>query len=103
MQIVEDYSLKTLNTFGLDIVAKKYYELNTKDDLQSIMQSAHWDENTLILGGGSNILFTRNVDGLVIKNNLLGIGITKENENYAWLCVKAGENWHTLVLFCLEV
>ncbi len=102
MKIVEDYSLKSLNTFGLDIVAEQYCELNSKDDLQSIMQSAHWDENILILGGGSNILFTRDVDGLVIKNNMLGIEITKENENYAWLSVKAGENWHTLVLFCLE-
>nr|MBP9882532.1 UDP-N-acetylmuramate dehydrogenase [Chitinophagales bacterium] len=59
-------------------------------------------EEKLILGGGSNILFTKNVDGLVIKNSLPGIKIIKEDPYHSWIKVAAGEPWHPFVLYCVE-
>ncbi len=102
MQFVEDYSLKSLNTFGLDVRATTYCELILESDFQDMMQSSHWADEILILGGGSNILFTQDVDRLVIKNKLRGIHIQKEDDDHVWLSVMAGENWHSLVLYSLK-
>lgn len=59
-------------------------------------------ENLLILGGGSNLLFTKDFDGLVLKNNIKGIDIIEENENDILIQSGAGENWHEFVLYCVE-
>ena len=59
-------------------------------------------EKRLILGGGSNILFTKDYDGLVIQNNIKGWEITKENDNFIELKIGAGENWHQMVTTCVN-
>ncbi|MEI9947176.1 MAG: FAD-binding protein [Chitinophagaceae bacterium] len=56
----------------------------------------------LILGGGSNMLFTKNFGGLVLKNEIKGIEKVKEDENYVYIKVGAGENWHQFVMKCIE-
>jgi UDP-N-acetylmuramate dehydrogenase len=56
----------------------------------------------LILGGGSNILFTQNYEGLVLKNDLKGISIVKEEDDFVYVQAGAGENWHQFVLYCLR-
>ena len=56
----------------------------------------------LVLGGGSNILFTKNFDGLVLKNSLRGIEILREDDRHVWVRAAAGEVWHELVMFCVE-
>ena len=69
MEIKNDFSLRKLNTFGLDISAKYFVELNSTDEANEFINSNKLNkERTLILGGGSNLLFTKNFDGTVIKS-----------------------------------
>jgi UDP-N-acetylenolpyruvoylglucosamine reductase len=70
--------------------------------LQQTLQSLT-NEPILILGGGSNILFTKNYEGLVLKNDLRGISIIKEDEDFVYVRAGAGENWHEFVLYCLQL
>jgi UDP-N-acetylmuramate dehydrogenase len=101
--IQNNYSLKSLNTFGIDVLAKYFAEFTTLNELQDLLQNVEFaKENKLILGGGSNILFTKNFDGLVLKNNLKGIDLLSEDEEYYYVKAQAGEVWHNLVLYCIE-
>lgn len=103
MPIKENISLKKLNTFGIEANAKYFAEFNTEDELLDILQTTVCKNNSkLILGGGSNLLFTKNVDGLVLKNNIKGIEKTTENDEHVYIKVGAGVNWHQYVLFCIE-
>jgi len=96
-------SLRNLNTFGLDVTAKVLLRIGTLDELQEVISdNFRKDEPVLILGGGSNMLFTRNVDGLVIKNELSGIAITHEDESTVTICAGAGVSWHELVVHCVN-
>ncbi|OJJ16812.1 UDP-N-acetylenolpyruvoylglucosamine reductase [marine bacterium AO1-C] len=99
MQIQNEVSLKSYNTFGIDVKAQKFVEVTQIADLQQLL--AQTTEPILILGGGSNILFTQNFEGLVIKIKLKGIEVIQENEDFVWLEVAAGEVWHELVLYCV--
>ena len=56
----------------------------------------------LVLGGGSNILFTKNFDGIVLKNDIKGVELIKEDAHYVYVKAGAGENWHQFVLYCLQ-
>lgn len=103
MNIQENISLQAYNTFGLDKKAKFFLEANTLEDLKSGLRYAQEHQmNLFILGGGSNILLTQDIDALVIYNQLKGITISKEDEDYVWVKVGAGENWHSFVLYCLD-
>lgn len=99
----ENFSLKPYNTFGVDVNARYFAEVNTVEELKEALDfSKHNRLSLLFLGGGSNILFTRDFDGLVIKLNLKGISIQPLNENEALVTAKAGESWHEFVMFCLD-
>jgi UDP-N-acetylmuramate dehydrogenase len=99
----QNISLKPYNTFGIDVKTNFFAEIAQVADLQGIIAAQKWQQMPkLILGGGSNLLFTRNFEGLVIKNNLMGIEKIAEDENYVWLKVGAGENWHQFVLYAIE-
>lgn len=100
MEIKENISLKGYNTFGIDVSSLKFVEVNNIDDLKEVLTDNN--QPILILGGGSNILFTENFNGLVIKNNFRGINIVEENDNEVQVKVEAGEVWHEFVLFCIE-
>ena len=101
--IEKNYSLKAFNTFGIDISAKYYTSFSSITQLQEIVSNSEFaDEQKLILGGGSNILFTKNYNGLVLKNNLKGIEIVKENDDFIYIKSAAGEVWHNLVLHCIK-
>ncbi len=102
MKLQNDISLKSFNTFGIDVAAKYFAEINSLEDFYSLQnESAYKNNKLLILGGGSNILFTKNYEGLVIKNNLKGIEIAKEDDDFVWIKAAAGENWHNFVLWCV--
>jgi UDP-N-acetylmuramate dehydrogenase len=102
MQILSDYSLKKYHTFGIDVSAQYYTEVNSIDEFKELQQNTVYKNNPLlILGGGSNLLFTKNYAGLVIKNNLKGMELIKQDEDHVWLKVAAGENWHGFVLWCV--
>jgi UDP-N-acetylmuramate dehydrogenase len=103
-QILQNISLKSYNTFGIDCTAKNFVEVKTVDELLDILEVIEQENfpSIFILGGGSNVLFLKDFDGLVIKNSITGIEKITENENNVLLYVSAGENWHNFVLFCLE-
>ena len=103
MLIHQDYSLKRLHTFGIDVKAKLFAEIFSDEDLFEIVSDKKlMAEPKFILGGGSNILFTKNFDGLVIKVSLPGIKKVGENEKYALIEAGAGEVWDKLVTFCVS-
>ena len=99
----EKVSLKNLNTFGIEAICDYYTEINSIEDFKTLVGENIYQQNQkLILGGGSNILFTKDYHGLVIKNNLKGISIVKDEKEYALVEVAAGEVWHDLVLWSIE-
>ena len=102
-QIQENISLKPYNTFGIDVCARFFTEVFSEEDLYAITQDEMLKNlPKLILGGGSNMLFTKDFDGLVIKNNLHGIYINEENEDSAIVTAASGETWHNFVLYCID-
>jgi UDP-N-acetylmuramate dehydrogenase len=104
MQLQQNISLKAYNTFGIDATAAHFVEINSLDDLQAVIKSeALKDLPKLILGGGSNMLFTQNFEGLVIKNSIKGIEQVKEDERHIWLKAMGGEVWHELVLHTIDL
>lgn len=99
----ENFSLQPYNTFGVDVKAGYFTEIQTVEALKEAMSfSQNHNLALLFLGGGSNILFTRDFNGLVIKLNLKGISIQPWNENEVLVTAKSGENWHEFVMFCLD-
>jgi len=101
MQIQQNISLKQLNTFGIDVSAKYFSTFNNSDDLSELI-ALNSQLTTFILGGGSNILFTKNFDGIVLKNEIKGIELIKEDAQYIYVKAGAGENWHQFVLYTLQ-
>lgn len=103
MQISSHISLKPFNTFGIDAAAKLFTVVRSTSDVQELLQHQDYKDNPhFILGGGSNILLTQNVNALVIKNELKGIEIVEETENDALVKCAAGEVWHDFVLYCID-
>ena len=100
--IRQHVNLQSLNTFGIEAFCDHYTEINSIDDFQKLIQNPIYQNNEkLILGGGSNILFTRNFNGLVIKNNLKGIAVVREENDDVVVRAAAGENWHDFVMWCI--
>ena len=103
MNIIENYPLLKLNTFGVDVKAKYFVSINTINELIEVTKTNVFkDLELLILGGGSNILFTKDFDGLVILNNIKGKEIIDQNQQSIFLKIGAGENWHELVMYCVD-
>lgn len=95
-------SLKAYNTFGIDVSAHYFAAIKSVDDFLDLMESKTYrDHERLILGGGSNMLLTKDFDGLVIKNELKGIELVKEDDQYAYVKCAAGEVWHHFVMHCI--
>ncbi|MDX2171825.1 MAG: UDP-N-acetylmuramate dehydrogenase [Bacteroidota bacterium] len=103
LQIKEHVNLKPYNTFGIEVCCSYFIEINTEDDFFELVKNDIYKNNPkLIIGGGSNILFTKDFDGIVIKNNLKGISIVGETTEDAIIMAKAGEIWHEFVIWCIE-
>ncbi|HTI92461.1 MAG TPA: UDP-N-acetylmuramate dehydrogenase [Puia sp.] len=98
--IIENISLKPYNTFGIDVAAHYFSSFATQEQLAELIATT--PAPPLILGGGSNLLFTRDIDGLVLKNEIGGIDLVLEDEEYVYVKAGAGENWHSFVLHCLD-
>jgi len=94
-----EVDLKPFNTFGIAAKAKRFVVVHSVSELQQLIAQGEFkNQRTLILGGGSNILLTGDFDGLVIKLDLKGITIVRENENEVVIRAGAGEPWHALVV-----
>ncbi len=101
MNIQHNISLKEYNTFGINAKARFFCEVKTISGLEQALQLKEYT-NKFILGGGSNMLITKDIEDLVLYINIKGISIVKEDENYVTLKVMAGENWHNMILWTLE-
>jgi len=103
LEILKNYSLKQHNTFDINVTAKKFVAFSSIDELKELLSyAAQSKSKEFILGGGSNILFTKNVDGFVLKNEIKGIELIKEDRNHFYVKAGAGENWHQFVLHCIK-
>ncbi len=105
MQIQENISLKDYNTFGIDVKARFFSSFHTLDELEEHTEYTAKNKSAsglLILGGGSNILFTKDYDGTVLKNEISGIEELHEDDEYVFVKCGAGENWHRFVQHCIK-
>ncbi|MCK0191364.1 UDP-N-acetylmuramate dehydrogenase [Arenibacter sp. F20364] len=101
MEIQQDISLKKYNTFGIDAKAKFFCEINSIDALKKALALKGYP-NLFVLGGGSNMLITKDLENLVLHINLKGIEVVSENNDEVVIKVNAGENWHNMVLWTLD-
>ena len=101
MDILSDFDLKKHNSFGIQAFAKKYVRITNGTELIKVLKN-HKSEKKFILGGGSNMLLTQNIDALVIYIDIKGISVVAETENDVVVRCNAGENWHEFVLFCIK-
>jgi UDP-N-acetylmuramate dehydrogenase len=115
--IKENISLKQYNTFGIEATARYFSPFSNLDELKELLEfnqpstpsermfiraGFNHQPSILILGGGSNILLTKDFDGLVLKNEIYGIEKIKEDEKYVYIKAGAGVNWHQLVIHCIN-
>jgi UDP-N-acetylmuramate dehydrogenase len=101
--IQENISLLPYNTFHIGAVARFFASITSAEQAQEISQSLLVEKNICsILGGGSNILFTKDYDGLIIKNEIPGIELINETEDFVFIKSGAGVIWHDLVMYCIE-
>jgi UDP-N-acetylmuramate dehydrogenase len=99
----ENFSLQPYNTFGVDAKARYFAEIYSIEELKEALNFSDIQTLPLLfIGGGSNILLTKDFEGLAIKLSLKGIHEDLINENEVLVTVKAGENWHEFVMFCLK-
>ena len=113
----ENISLKKYNTFGIDATARWFSSFSTLEELRSLLSFTESNPTEsglgksapsargakyLLLGGGSNLLFTHDFDGLVLKNEILGIELIREDAKYVYVRAGAGESWHGFVQYCLQ-
>lgn len=101
MQLEHNKSLKDYNTFGIDAKASEFVSITTLEQLHDVV-SLSPKKRLFILGGGSNMLLTTTLDARVVHINIKGIDIHEESEEAVVLDVMAGENWHELVLHCVN-
>ena len=99
--ILENVPLKDFNTFGIQSIAKRFARFKNVAELTKILQKRNNDP-LLIIGGGSNILFTQDFEGLVIRNEIKGFEITESNDEFVIVKSGAGEVWHEFVLKCVD-
>ncbi|OHT44527.1 UDP-N-acetylmuramate dehydrogenase [Flavobacterium tructae] len=101
MEIQSNFSLKNYNTFGIEAKARQFVAVHTVAELKTILEE-NKDEQKFILGGGSNMLLTKDIDALVIHIDLKGKTILKEDDDFVWVESQAGETWHDFVLWTID-
>ncbi len=119
MEIKENISLRAYHTFGIEASARYFASFGDQEELEQLLEFAAGRKGLsmvgaamaggkgapmpmLVLGGGSNVLFTRDFDGIVMINAIMGIELIREDEHYVYVKVGAGENWHGFVQSCLR-
>jgi UDP-N-acetylmuramate dehydrogenase len=102
MDLKENQSLQLLNTFGIEANAAYFATFDSVDGLKQLLQNPIVQQNKLyIIGGGSNVLLTQNINGVVLKNEIKGISVVHETDDHVFVECKAGEVWHDFVEWCI--
>lgn len=97
----ENTSLRPYNTFGMDVQSRKLIRIGSMQNLQSVLQ-IHQPHEIRIIGGGSNILMTKNIDAVCLINQLKGKSIVRRDDEHVWVKFASGENWHEAVQWCVN-
>ncbi len=100
MKIQKNISLLPYNTFGLQVEAAHFVEAHSVKELLEALRSGI--RPVFVLGGGSNVVFTRDVEGLVLKNAIRGIEVARRFKNKIWVNIGGGESWHDFVLWAVK-
>ena len=101
MDIKNNFSLKKFNTFNIEAQARRFVAVDSVEALQKVLRD-HRDDTKFILGGGSNMLLTKDIEALVIHVDIKGKKILSHDEDFALVEAQAGENWHQFVLFTID-
>lgn len=101
MKLAENFSLKNYNTFRIDAYVKYFGKFFSYVVLSEILRE-NKNIQKMILGGGSNILFTKNYDGIILKNEIPDIDVIDEDEEFVLIKAGAGVNWHQFVIYCVN-
>lgn len=103
LEIQQNHSLKSFNTFGLDVKSEYFAQFSTVEDLRELVTwKKSLNKDFMILGGGSNVLFAEDFAGLVMRNELRGVQVIEETDDLIRVEVGAGEVWHNFVMECVE-
>ncbi|WP_281322609.1 UDP-N-acetylmuramate dehydrogenase [Flavobacterium aestivum] len=101
MEILNNFSLKNYNTFGIEAKAQQFVAVHSVSELKNILEQ-NKSNKKFILGGGSNMLLTKDIEALVVHIDLKGKKILKEDTDFVWVEGQAGENWHEFVLWAID-
>lgn len=103
MKDIKNYNLLNHNTFGISGNCRRFVEFDNVDELQTCVRSiTAEDKPLLIIGGGSNLLLTRDFPGLVLHSAIMGREVVKESDGKVWLCCGSGETWDDIVAYAVE-
>ena len=102
MALLENISLRPYNTFGVDAKAHYFFSVTTPQRLMPVVEEAPGGSPLLVLGGGSNVLFTRDFEGLVLKNDIMGRVVIEDGPDMVRVRAGGGEDWHAFVKWCLQ-
>jgi len=103
LNLQSNKSLQAYNTFGINATARYFVDVNSETDFLHLIDSPSFKQHKhYIIGGGSNILLTKDFDGIIIHNQIKGIDKVAESDEQVWLTFGAGEVWHTCVLHCIK-
>lgn len=103
VNIEKNVSLKSYNTFGIDVMAEHFAAFADTDQLHELLEEDIYKKSQpFILGGGSNVLLTKNVDRPVLLNRIKGIELVAEDETHYYVKANAGEVWHDFVMHCIK-
>ncbi len=103
LHIEQNKSLKNYNTFGLDVNAAHFTSIHSIGELIAVLKDDYFsDIQKMFLGGGSNVLLTKDFHGLIIHNNLKGIEVVERDSDFVFVKAASGEVWHDFVLYCIE-
>lgn len=100
MSVQTNFSLKKHNTFGIEAKARQFIAVHSVEELKTVLRE-NQNQKKFILGGGSNMLLTQDIEALVIHVDLKGKRIVKEDDDFVWVEAMAGENWHEFVLWTI--
>jgi UDP-N-acetylmuramate dehydrogenase len=98
--IKHDFDLASYNTFGISKKAKRFGRFSSIDELTVLLNTEY--DRLIVLGGGSNMLLTQDLEALVIRNEMKGLTLVNETDSHVFIKAGAGEVWHDLVMFCVE-
>ena len=101
MEIQPNFSLKNYNTFGIEAKARQFVAVHSISELKNVLEQNKLQKK-FILGGGSNMLLTQDIEALVIHIDLKGKKIIQEDDDFVWVESQAGENWHEFVLWTID-